>query len=225
MLGPGPAEKAFRAAGQAATDGEKRVRYLAVERDFPDTDWARKARAQISELLHRDLAQIRASAWDPRIPFRDVSARIDALRGLYPDGAKTIDQAQAELDRARAVARTKDFAEVLKSHRPLEKGGDKSERFKDFTPPETIRKVGEGAVIGYLRVLVFLFMEAGGRVEEAEVNAVGTTLQDRKEATVPVKAVLHNLRTRERTPHKYLIQWIWQEGDWYLPEKAVQEER
>jgi hypothetical protein len=76
-----------------------------------------------------------------------------------------------------------------------------------------------------MKFMVFLFYEVGGRVEEAEINAAGIVFQDRKEASIPVKAVQHNLRTKERTTHKYQIVWIWQEGDWYLAEKGVLEEK
>jgi predicted Ser/Thr protein kinase len=225
MLGPGRAEKAFQAAGQAATDGEKRVRFRAVVKDFDGTEWGERARKQIHEMLQQELTQIKASTVDIRTPFRNISARLDALRGSYPEELKAIDKAQAELDRSRVIARTKDFAEALKSHRPLEKGGDKGERFKDFVSPEAIRKAGENAVVGFLKFILYMFTEVGGRVEEAEINAEGTAFQDRKESNVPVKVVLHNPRTKERSTHKYHILWIWQEGDWYLGEKAVQEDK
>jgi predicted Ser/Thr protein kinase len=225
VLGPGKAEREFRSAGQVATDAERLVRYRAVDKNFPDTEWSERSRKAVAEMLDHQLLQVRALSADGRTPFRDISARLDALRGQYPEGVKAVDKLQVELDRARALARTKDFAEALKTHRPLDKGGDKGDKFKDFASPEAIRKMGEGGVANYARFVFFLLSEVGGRPEEIDILSDGVVVHDRKEATVPVKAVLHKVQTKERSTHKFIVQWLWQEGDWYLGEKAIVEEK
>jgi predicted Ser/Thr protein kinase len=225
LLGPGPAEKAFRAAGQAATETEKRVRYQEVAQHYPNTEWADKARRQISAMVEAELVQIKAAAFDGKLPFRDISGRFEKLRSTYPGAAKRIDQVDLEVERPRVITRTKEFAEALKNHKPWEKGGDKSERLKDFVSPEAIRKQGENGVVLWFRVVLAFLYETGGRPEEIDIHADQAVVQLRKEATVPVKAVLHRVKTAERTTKKYLIQWMWQEGDWYLGEKPLTEEK
>ena len=42
---------------------------------------------------------------------------------------------------------------------------------------------------------------------------------------VPVKAVSHNVKSKDRTTHRLTIPWVWQDGDWYLTEKGIQEEK
>jgi hypothetical protein len=32
-------------------------------------------------------------------------------------------------------------------------------------------------------------------------------------------------KSRERTTHRLTIHWIWQDGDWYLADKGIQEDK
>jgi hypothetical protein len=151
----------------------------------------------------------------------DVVRRLDALRAAYPKDGKAIDAVEVALHRARVVARTRDFGEALRTHKPEDKG----ERFKEFIAPEAFRKVGELWVMGAVRLALGAIAGAGVRIEEFEVAADRVTLERRKDAVVPVKAVSIVAKSRERTPHKLTIHWIWQEGDWYLADKGIQEEK
>jgi hypothetical protein len=225
LLGPGPAEKAFRAAGQAATDQERRVRYQAVVQRYPDSEWAEKARTQLGIMLDAELAQIKATAFDGKLPFRDITLRVDQLKTNYPGAAKKIDQTDLDLERSRVVLRTKEFTEALKNHRPTEKGGDKSDQMMEFVAPETVRKAGAVNIANYLRFLLAIVYEAGGRPVEIELHADQMVIQSRKEAMVPLRAVLHKAKTNERTTKKFHVHWAWLEGDWYLGEKALVEEK
>jgi hypothetical protein len=152
----------------------------------------------------------------PRFRSATSSAASTSCGRTTPGAAKKIEQADLDLERSRVISRTKDFTDALKNHRPLEKGGDKGERLKDFVSPEIIRKQGENGVVLFLRVVVGYLFETGGRPEEIEVHGDQAVVQVRKEATVPVRAVLHKVRTSERTTKKYQVQWQWREGDWYL---------
>jgi predicted Ser/Thr protein kinase len=226
ILGPSKADKAFRAAGVAQTDGEKLARYGEVETKFPGTEWAEKARAQIDALrkgqLDRELLEVKTLALEGKAAFSEVTARLDRARAAFKEGAKAIDKLELDLHRMRVIARTRDFGDALKAHRP----GDRAERFKDFVSPEALKKVGEGGVMFWVRVaLGFLIEGPGSRVEEVEIGQDKMTVESRKDGFVPVKAVFHVLKTKERTTRKYMIHWVWQEGDWYLGDKGIQEEK
>jgi hypothetical protein len=96
---------------------------------------------------------------------------------------------------------------------------------KDFVSPEIIRKAGGVNVAAYLRFLLAIVFEAGGRPVEIDVHGDQAVVQWRKEAAVPLKAVLHKAKTNERTTKKFQAQWTWVEGDWYLGEKGLVEEK
>jgi len=221
LMGPNKAERALRFAGQAATDAERLVRYRVVTQGYPQSEWAGKANAEILAMLDRELAQVKAAAFDGKILFRDVIARLDLLRGLYKEGAKTVEKVEAELHRSRVMGRTREFGEALRGHKP----GDKGEPFKQFVSPEAMKKAGEQGVMGYIGLLLFLFTEFGGRIEAYEIPPDSLTLQPRKEATVRVKALVLNRQKKERLTHKYLVTWAWQDGDWYFGERAIVEEK
>jgi serine/threonine protein kinase len=226
-LGPSQAEKAFRQAASMATDPEKLVRFRQVKDRYPDTEWAQKALDEIRAIrarsLSQELGQIRAPALSGKQGFHDAIPRLDRLRGEFSkekEGLKAIDALEAELHRARVLARTRDLGEALRLHKP----GDSGDRFKDFIAPEAFRKVGEGGVMFWVRAALDFFTEFGGRVEVVEVVPEGVAIQPRQTAVVPVRAVIHNRKKNERTNSRPTIHWIWQEGDWYLAEKWLQPE-
>ncbi|HLY09661.1 MAG TPA: serine/threonine-protein kinase [Planctomycetota bacterium] len=225
LLGPSSAERAFRQAGSAMTDPEKIALYRQVVERFPGTPWADQAAARAKilkrSLLDRDLTSIKLAGLEGKVPLKDLITRIDLLRPTYPQDAKSIDAMELTLHRLRVTARTRDFGEALRTHKPEEKG----ERFKEFIAPELMKKTGEGWVMFTLRLLLGGMAGAGIRVEEFDLEPNGMTLESRKESVVPVKAIVHNNKSRERSPHKLTIRWIWQEGDWYLADKGIQEEK
>jgi predicted Ser/Thr protein kinase len=224
LLSPNKSERAYRAAQAARTVEEKVLLYLEVVRQFGGTEWAKKAEADARAILEADLAATQAAARDGKTPFRDVIARLDAARKLFPEEAALIDRAETPLHRERLVARTRAFGEALKSHKPLE--ADRTlDKVKDFIAPEAVRKLGEGGIRFWAGVSLGLFSEFGGRVEEVEVLDGNVAFENRKTAEVPVRAaVVHRVR-KERTTQNVTIHWIWQEGDWYLAEKGVAPEK
>ena len=225
LLGPGPAERAFRQAGTAMTDPEKIAQYRQVVERFPGTTWADQAAAQAKTLqralLERELTSIKVAGLEGKTSLKELITRIDLLRPKYPQDLKAIDAMELTLHRLRATARTRDFGEALRTHKPEEKG----ERFKEFISPEAMKKTGEGWVMFGLRILLGGISGAGIRVEEFDVDAAGVTVESRKDAIVPVKLGVHNNKSKERSTHKLTIHWIFQEGDWYLADKGIQEEK
>ena len=221
LFGPGRAEKAFRAAGQMRTEAEKLERYGLVVQHFPGTEWDEKAKAEIAALLDANINKIKTAALEGKIPFRDVMARLDALRPLYPGAAATINKVETDLHRSRVIARTRDFGEALKTH----KAGDKGERFKEFVSPDAFKKVGEGFVMAFIGLALGGMTGLGARVEDFEIDQGRVSVVSRKEGAVPLRAVIHNRKTNERATHKFIAHWIWQEGDWYLAEKGIVEDK
>ena len=81
--------------------------------------------------------------------------------------------------------------------------------------PKNAPRVKCEAVEGYGGKIAFCEPTVSARKEMAE----------RVQAVVPVKAVSHNVKSREVTTHKLAIHWVWQDGDWYLAEKGIVEEK
>lgn len=67
--------------------------------------------------------------------------------------------------------------------------------------------------------------ELAGRPEQIEVLEGGVEVENRRTGSVPYRAVLYNERRQERFTQSGRINWIWQEGDWYLSEKPVESEK
>jgi hypothetical protein len=99
------------------------------------------------------------------------------------------------------------------------------ERFKEYVAPETMKKMGEGWVLLGIRLSLGVFAGDKMRIDELEVVQDHVKVESRKEAVVPVKAAVVSGKNRERSTHKVTVRWIWQEGDWYLAEKGIQEEK
>ncbi len=224
-LGPSPAERAFRLAESARTETEKLSLYGEVAAKYPDTTWAEQSKSLAAALrrsmLERELTAIKVAGLEGKTPMADLVGRLDPLRTTYPQGLKSIDALELTLHRNRVIERTKDFGEALRTHKPEDRG----ERFKEFIAPEAFKKSGEGWVMFAVRLLLGGMVGAGFRVEEVEIIEDRVTLEKRKDAVVPVKAVSRNVKSRERTPHKLTIRWTWQDGDWYLAEKGIQAEK
>lgn len=225
ILRAGPAERAYRQADAARTEAEKLACYKEVADRYPETVWAEQARAQSASIrqaiLDRELAAIKLAGLEGKVPLADLLRRLDALRAAHPGNVKMLDQAEQTLHRTRVVARTKDFGDALRTHKPE----DRAERFKDFIAPEAFKKVGEGWVMLGVRLALGAVAGAGVRIDEYEVASDRATVELRKSAVVPVKAVSVVAKSRERTTHRLTIHWIWQDGDWYLAEKGIQEEK
>jgi hypothetical protein len=222
---PGKAEKAYRDASLAATDIEKIARYRNVAALYPGTSWASDAQAQAlglrRSLLDRELLGVKAAAFDGKLPFSEVMTRIDRLRSSYPEGASKISSLEGELGRARVIARTKEFAEALRSRR----SDEKPERFKELIAPELWKKSGEGWVMPAVRTAMGIAGVPGVRIEEVDVTSDQITLEGRKTAAVPLKAATFSGKTKERSTHRLSIHWLWQEGDWYLTQTAIREDK
>jgi predicted Ser/Thr protein kinase len=227
LLSPSKAERAYRAAHASATDVEKIVRLKDVATSHPGTEWARKASSDAAAIrmamLQRDLQEVHALARDGKTSFRDVMTRLDLLRKKFPEEAGAVDRFEDGLHKARIVERTKRFAEVVKNHRPGE-GDRDAERIKELIQPEGLRKIGEGGMRFWINVMLGIFSGFGGRLEEAEIFGEQMTFEARKTAVVPARVTVQNRKTLERTVQKVAIHWVWQEGDWYLSEKAIQAE-
>ena len=225
ILRPSAAERDFRKAEAARTDDEKLSIYAEVVSKHPDTTWAQQATLLSNgirrAMLDRELSAIKLAGLEGKTPMADLLARLDQLRPKYPKDLKAIDGLEFLLMKNRAIGRTKDFAEALRTHKPEDRG----ERFKEFISPEVFKKTGEGWVMFAVRLVLGGMTGVGVRVEEVEIAQDRITLEKRNEAVVPVKAVSHNTKSRERTTHKLTIHWVWQEGDWYLAEKGIQEEK
>jgi hypothetical protein len=225
VLRPGEAERAYRRAGAAVTETEKLALYKQVVDRFPGTPWADQAATDAAALrramFDRELTAIKLAGLEGKVPMKDLLARLDLLRPQYPKDLKTIDAMELTLHRHRVIARTKDFGEALRTHKPEEKG----ERFKDFVSPEAMKKIGEGWILFAIRLSLGGMAGAGIRVEEYDVDSGAVTVESRKDAVVPVKIVSHNGKSKERSTHKFTIRWVWQEGDWYLADKGIQEEK
>lgn len=224
VLGPGPAERAFRAAGSARTEAEKILRYKEVAARFPGTEWAeragREAEALRRKALDREIEEALAPDRDGRVSLGEALARLDLVRARYPEGAAEIDRRERALHRARLLERTKDFAGRLKTLRRGE-----GHRLQDLVSPEVRRKVGEGGVSAWLGFVVGVIQELAGRPEQIEVLEGGVEVENRRTGSVPYRAVLYNERRQERFTQSGRIHWIWQEGDWYLSEKAIEAEK
>jgi len=225
LLGPSKAERVFRQAEGARTEAEKLSLYQEVSTRYPGTTWAEQATAQAAALrqtmLDRALTEIKLAGLEGKTPMAALVARLDALRPKHPQALKSIDVMELALHRNRVIARTKDFGEALRVHKPEDRG----ERFKEFISPEAFKKVGEGWVMLGVRLVLGGMAGAGVRIEDIEVVADRVTLEKRKEAVVPVKAVTRNVKSRERGTHKLTVRWVWQDGDWYLAEKGIQEDK
>ena len=225
VLGPGPAERAFRQADAARTDAEKLACYKEVVSKYPGTTWADEAKARSASLrkamLERELTAIKLAGLEGKSALADQVKRLDGLRSGWPAESKAIDAVELALHRARVTARTRDFGEALRTHKPEDRG----ERFKEFIAPEAFKKAGEAWVMFAVRVALGAVSGAGVRIDEYEVAADRVAVEMRKTATVPVRAASVVTKTRERTTHRLTIHWIWQEGDWYLAEKGIQEEK
>jgi hypothetical protein len=225
LMGPSPAERAFRQADSARTEAAKLSLYGEVAAKYPETTWAEQSKTLAATLrramLDRELTSIKVAGLEGKTPMADLVGRLDRLRPTYPQGLKAIDAMEMLLHRNRVIARTKDFGEALRNHKPEDRG----ERFKDFIAPEAFKKSGEGWVMFAVRLLLGGMASAGVRIEEIEIVQDRVTVEKRKEAVVPVKAIAHNVKSKERTPHKLTIHWVWQDGDWYLAEKGIQEEK
>jgi hypothetical protein len=219
------AEEALRSAGAAPTDGDKISRYRSVAQRYPGTPWADEAQSQVVRLrrglLERELLEVKAMAFDGKVPFREVMGRMDKIRSTYPEGVRGIDAMEAELDRARVIARSKELAEALRARR----SDDKPDRLKELIAPETLKKAGEGWVLAAVRAATGALPGSGFRVEEAEIVAERMTLEVRKSAHVPVKLTAWSAKSKERSVHKLTVRWLFQEGDWYLAPSAIQEEK
>ncbi|HVR86372.1 MAG TPA: hypothetical protein VMU54_18770, partial [Planctomycetota bacterium] len=192
---------------------------------YPGSSWAGEARSKVlgikRTLLDRELVGIKAAAFDGKLPFREVLARVDRLRTGYPEGAPKIDQLETELDRARVVARAKEFAEALRTHKTEEK----PERFKDLMAPETWKKAGEGWVLPAVRTAMGLPFGSGMRIEEVDAATDQMTLESGKTAVVSLKVVTVLGKARERSTHKLAVHWQRQDGDWVLPQNGIREEK
>jgi len=225
IFAPGPAERAYRQAASAKTETEKLAVYDDVAAKYPGTSWAEEARTQAASLrksmFERELTAVKVAGLEGKSPMADVVRRLDALRAAYPKDGKAVDAVEVALHRARVVARTRDFGEALRTHKPEDKG----ERFKDFIAPEAFRKAGEFWVMIAVRAALGAIAGAGVRIDEFEVAPDRVTVERRKEAVVPVRAVSIVAKSRERTTHKLTIHWTWQDGDWYLADKGIQEEK
>ena len=227
LSGPGKAEQAFRNAGLAATDTERVARYREVASLFPGTSWASDAQAKAVELrkglLDRELLAVKASDFDGKLPFKQVLTQVGRLRSAYPEGAAKIDAMETELDRARVIARAKEFAEALR----IRKSEDKAERFKEFIDPETWKKSGETWVMPAVRTAVGITFGIGMRIEEVDVATDRLTLERGKTASTPLKATLFSFsgKTKDRSTHKVVVTWHRQDGDWYLQESGIREEK
>jgi predicted Ser/Thr protein kinase len=224
VLGPGPAERAFRAAGTARTEAERILRYKEVAARFPGTEWAeragREAEALRRKALDREIDEALAPDRDGRVSLGEALARLDLVRARYPEGAAEVDRREQALHRARLLERTKDFAGRLKTLRRGE-----GHRLQDLVSPEVRRKVGEGGVSAWLGFAVGVIHELAGRPEQIEVLEGGVEVENRRTGSVPYRAVLYNERRQERFTQSGRINWIWQEGDWYLSEKPVESEK
>ena len=128
---------------------------------------------------------------------------------------------EAELDRARVIARSKELAEALRARR----SDDKPDRLKELIAPETLKKAGEGWLLAAVRAATGALPGSGFRVEEAEIVAERMTLEVRKSAHIPVKLTVWSAKSKERSVHKLTVRWQFQEGDWYLAPSAIQEEK
>jgi hypothetical protein len=225
LPGPDPDEKAFREAGAAMTDADKVGRYLDVAAHFPGSPRGNEARKLATVLrdgmLRRELDTIRLAALGGSLAMRDQVSRLELLTGTYPEGKKEIDGMELTLHRDRVIARTRSIAEVLRMHKP----DDKGERFKEYVAPEALKKIGEGWVPLEIRLALGGFAGEKMRIEDLEVAQDHVKEESRKEAVVPVKATVVIGKSRERSTHKVTVRWIWQEGDWYLAEKGIQQEK
>ncbi len=213
LLGPGKAEKAFRAAGSARTEEEKIVRYRDVLRHFPGSPSAEQAAREIAGRFQKELKAVKVE--DGKVP----AEAFDALRARYPEHGKAVDAAEAELHRVRVLARTEKLATILKSERTEEHG-----KLRDFAPPEAVRKHGEETVRGFMRGMIGLAF-LGMRFQEIEVRKESLKLEPRKKAEIQARVVTLSLPKRERKESKLVVEWTWMEDDWYLGEKSIREEK
>lgn len=224
ILGPGAAERAYRAAGEARTEEERILRYKELAARFPGTEWANRAAREAETLrrqvLAREIDEALAPAQGGRASLGEALARLDLVRARHPEDAAEIDRRESALHRARLLERTRDFAGRLKTMRRGE-----GERLRDFVAPEARRKVGEGGVSAWIGLLMGILHDLAGRPEQIEVLEEGIQVHNRRTGSVPYRAVLHNERKQERYSQSGRIHWVWQEGDWYLAERPIQAEK
>ncbi len=225
LLAPSKAERSYRSAVASSTEGERVVRLREVATRFPGTEWAGKAEGEAAairaRMLDRELLELKGAAFDGKTEFRDIMTRLDLVRKRFPEGAGAIDRFETDLHKRRLVDRTKAFAEVLKGHRPAEGERDVT-KLKEFVQPEAFKRIGEGGMRFWIGLGLGLLTGIAGRVEEAEIHGDQATVESRKAGVVPAKVTIQNRKTFERATRRISVTWIWQEGDWYLAENAIQ---
>lgn len=218
LLGPGKAERAFRAAAGGATEEDRLVRYQSVARDFAGTSWARKAEREAASLraaiLERELHQIETLAKDPRHPPGEVLPRLDMLRGKFPFEIQAIDRWEQAFHTRRVLERSRRLLEYVREAR-FERDRE-SDELAQFIDPTHVRRVGASWAAGGIRLLLGIAFHVGGRVQTFHILENEISVESRKEASVPVDFTVIKPRTSEIVSHKGVLKWGWIEGDWYL---------
>ncbi len=226
MMGPGKAERAYMEASRSQDMSVRAAMLEEMSRRFPGTEWARRAdeeaRSIRSALLEVEIKEIEARASDPNVPFKDLMLQLDMLRGKYPgEYAKAIDRRENKLHVARVTSRTKWLGDYVREGR-FDRDDEEIAKYVD---PAHVRRVGAGWAAAGIRMIMGIALHFGGRVQSYRVIGNEITCTNRKEASVPVEFTIVRPRTNETLTHKGVIQWVWVDGDWYLPPPRMQKPR
>ena len=212
-VGQSPEEKAFRAASKAKTEEERLAGYREVARTHPKTPWADRAAEEIERAFQRELKAAAAR------PFAEAVKALDGLRARHPGREAVVDKAEDDLHRARVASRTEGLAEALRNERARD-------AIRDYVPPESMRKFGEQAVLGWMRLMFGLLLGREGRFETVKADPSKLELKRREKALLPVHIVVQRRFPREeRQEHDGWLEWTWLEGDWYLGDRAIRNEK
>jgi hypothetical protein len=225
FLRPKPGERALREAGEAGTAELKLLQYRQVVIQFPGTEWARRgqkaAQAIAEEAAAREAAEASRLQAAGKLSFGDLISRLDQTRARYPEARAMVDGREAELHRARVFARSLELAQALTSDRP-----NALEQIRTLILPETLRQHGQGGVLFWIRLAIGFIVGPKGRFEKVDFFKEGLVLKGRQTAAVPARVVIHRMQPKEeKIDTRIRVEWTWAEGDWYLGDKAIQEEK
>ena len=224
LIGPKPGERALQKAEEDPRDEVKLLRYREVVLQFPGTEWARQAQDRAAAIVvaqaKKEAAEAEKLHREGKLSFGELIARFNASRVRHPEGKKALDAREMELHRVRVLARSEKLAASLKSERQ-----EIFDEVKDLVLPETLRRHGPAGVLIGFRMAMGFILFGKGRFEEIEIYKDGLVVKPQQTATIPARSVIVRPQPRERVESRVRVEWTWAEGDWYLGEKWIQQEK
>ena len=215
-LGPSKAEKSFRAASQAKTTEERVVRFRETAQKFPGDEWAKRAEEEIGRLFDADLKALKA---DGKLGFGERLAKLDAMRLRYPERGAAVDRVEDEQHRARILERTEQLAEGLKGDRPAERV-----KIRELLHADVLKKHGESGLRFWIGLSLGIMLGPNGKIEKIDYSKDKLEVARRKAASLPLK-VSAVKSAGEKRDFDMTLDWIWDAGDWFLPERWVRENK